>query len=181
MMGGAVDPVTLTMYDSRQTLGQGNLALYDELYPALRLYQQNKGTMNEKQILECMKHKPGAPLDPSITDGLKQIMDGDPNGGALTRLKHEQYDTLQKTAYDSSWLFRRSLDVSRVTGYPPVTFVVSADCTSSDKSKVVNFSDYPGALYDADKRWPFAQDCAKRFINLSGDQATSGPTNQALE
>jgi hypothetical protein len=117
--GGAIDPITLTMYRARQTLGDGNLALFNELYPALKFYEQTKGSMSKEQILACMDDKPGPPLDPSIKRGLKQVMDGNPNGGALTMLRHEQFDTLQKVAYDSSWLFRRSLDVSRLFGYLP--------------------------------------------------------------
>jgi len=188
--GSAIDPATLTMYDARQTLAAGNLAVYDELYPALRFYQQNNNSMSKDQILACMSHKPPPPLDLSITRGLKQIMDGNPNGGALTMLRHEQFDTLQNVAYDKSWLFRRSLDLSRLTGYPPITFVVSAACMSSDPAYVVNFKDFGGALYDPDKRWPFAQECANRFINLVdspesseieiGAPASREAVNQAL-
>lgn len=179
MAGGAIDPVSLTMYDARQTLGEGNLAVYDELYPSLRFYQQNKATMSKEQIIACIEHKSPA-VEPSIVHGLQQTMDGKPEMGALTMLKHEQQDTLQKKAYDTSWMFRRSLDVSRFTGYPPVTFVVAAECTSTDPAKVVNFKDYKGPLYDFDSRWPFARDCATRFVDLSSSSTTSGAVNQAL-
>ena len=115
-----------------------------------------------------------------IVRGLQQTMDGKPEMGAITMLQHEQQDTLQQKAYDASWLFRRSLDVSRLTGYPPVTFVVDAACTSADSGKVVNFKDYKGALYDFDSRWPFAQDCASRFVDLSSSPASSAAVNQSL-
>ena len=46
MAGGAIDPVTLTMYDARQTLAAGNLAVYDELYPPLQFYAQIKGKIS---------------------------------------------------------------------------------------------------------------------------------------
>jgi hypothetical protein len=181
MSGGAVDPVTLTMFDARQTLGAGNLAVYDELYPPLRFYEQNKGKMTNEQILECIDHRTGNKVvDPSITRGLRQTMDGKPESGARTMLEHEQRETLQGVAYDKSWLFRRSLDVSRLTGYPPVTFVVSAACTSIDKTKVVDFANYKGPLYDFASRWPFADDCAKLFIDLSSSPTTGAAVDQAL-
>ena len=181
MSGTGIDPVTLTLYDARETLAAGNLAVYDELYPSLRFYQQNKNTMSKEQILSCVDGRTGShAVDPSISAGLKQTMEGQPEKGALTMLKHEQKDTLQRVAYDKSWLFRRSLDVSRLVGYPPVTFVVSADCKSNDKSKVVDFKDYPGALYDFPSRWPFAEACANRFVDLAASPATSSVVDDAL-
>ena len=180
MSGGAIDPVTLTMYDARQTLADGNLAVYDELYAPLQFYAQNKGKMSNEQIIECVKHKPGKPADPSSVQGLQQTMDGKPASGALTMLRHEQEDTLQAVAYDKSWLFRRSLDVSRLTGYPPITFVVAAGCKSPDPSKVVDFADYSGPLYDFKSRWPFAQDCARRFVQLADGPGSGDAVNAAL-
>lgn len=180
MAGGAIDPVTLTMYDARQTLATGNLAVYDELYPPLQFYAQNKGKMSKEQIMACVKHKPGKAADASSIDGLQQIINGRPKVGALTMLRHEQEDTLQDVAYDKSWLFRRSLDVSRFTGYPPITFVVAAECNSADASRVIDFKNYSGPLYDFKSRWPFAQDCAGKFIELADSPATSGAVNQAL-
>lgn len=175
MNGAGIDPVSATMYDARQTLGAGNLAVYDELYPSLRFYQENKATMSSQQIMGCIKNKPGTPVDPSITKGLQQTMDGHGTDGAITMLMHEQQDTLQKTAYDSSWTFRRSLDVSRLTGYPPVQLAMTADCSSSDPSKIVDFKNFPGPLYDFQSRWPFAKACANQFVSLA-DSPTSGPS-----
>ncbi len=173
--GGGIDPVSAAMYDARQTLGAGNLAVYDELYLSLRFYQENKGTMTSQQIMSCVKNKPGTPVDPSLTKGLQQTMDGHGTDGAITMLMHEQQDTLQKTAYDSSWMFRRSLDVSRLTGYPPVQLVMSADCSSGDASKIVDFKNFPGPLYDFQSRWPFAKACANQFVSLA-DAPSSGPS-----
>ena len=90
--GGGIDPVSATMYDARQTLGAGNLAVYDELYPSLKFYQENKATMSSQQIMSCIKNKPGTPVDPSITKGLQQTMDGHGTDGAITMLMHEQQD-----------------------------------------------------------------------------------------
>ena len=175
-----VDPVTLTMYDARQTLAAGNLSVYDEIYPSLRFYQKNKATLSHTQIIDCLQHKPGTPVDPDIVRGMQQTLNGQSEAGALTLLKHEQQVTLQTDAYDKSWLFRRSLDVSRYTGYPPITYVVDAACTSKDLSRVVNFKDYPGALYDFDSRWPFARDCANRFVDLSESPASRTAVEGAL-
>lgn len=181
MSNSGIDPVSLTMYDARQTLATGNLAVYDELYPALRFYQRSKGKLSKSQMVECLRHKPGSGVDASILRGMQQTMDGNAEGGALTMLKHEQQQTLQTDAYDRSWLFRRSLDVSRYTGYPPVTYVVDAACTSNDPSRVVNFKDYPGALYDFDSRWPFARDCATKFVDLSASPASRDAVDRALD
>ena len=180
MAGGAIDPVTLTMYDARQTLAAGNLAVYDELYPPLQFYAQNKGKMSKEQMMECVKHKPGKAADASSVIGLQQMLDGDPKIGAMTMLLHEQKGTLQKVAYGKSWLFRRSLDMSRLTGYPPVTYVVAAECTTTDASRVVDFKNYSGPLYEFKSRWPFAQDCASKFIELADSPSTRGAVNQAL-
>ena len=102
-------------------------------------------------------------------------MDGHGTDGAITMPMHEQQDTLQKTADDSSWIFRRSLDVSRLTGYPSVQLAMSADCSSADPSKIVDFKNFLGPLYDFQSRWPFAKACANQFVSLA-DAPASAPS-----
>ena len=166
---------------AKSTLGAGNLAVYDELYPPLRFYQQNKGTMSNEQIMACMDQKPGEPLDPSVKQGLRETMDGHPEQGATTMLKHEQQDTLQQAVYDST-LFNRTVDLDKMTGYrlAPMQYVVSSGCTSTDANRIVDFSKYKGDLYNFSDRWPFAKDCASKFIQLSEDPRTSASVQQEL-
>jgi hypothetical protein len=131
--------------------------------------------------MACLDQKPGAPLDDSIKLGIRQTMSGQPEAGAMTMLKHEQQDTLQQSVYDST-MFRRTVDIDKLSGYriAPMQFVVSSECTSADVSRVVNFANYKGDLYDFDDRWPFTRDCANKFIQLSGDSASSASIAEEL-
>lgn len=178
---GVVDPVTLAKYDARETLGVGNLAVYDELYPPLRFYQQNKGHMTNDQIMACMDHKRGSPpVHESTLRGLRQTMNGDGAGGAITMLRHEQRDTLQASVYDRSWMFRRGLNIAKLTGWPSMKLAFSAACETSDPGKNVDFRDYSGQLYNFDARWPFAREAANRFVSLAGNPASAGDISRSL-
>lgn len=181
--GGGVDPITLTMYSSRQALGDGNKGVYDELYPPLRFYQENKGTMSKAQIMACLDHKPGAPLHPDIRTGIQQTMDGQGARGAITMLHHEQADTLQ-SMYDDNWALRRGLDVARLTGIPATKLVMTADCGGADALHTVDFKNYGSRLtdrlYNFDDRWKFTQDAAGRFVQLTDSPATKPGIDQAL-
>lgn len=179
--GGAIDPVTLTEFGARQALGDGNRAVYDELYPPLRVYDQLKGQQTGQEIMSCMDHKPGTPIDPSIRRGIEQTVDGHGEQGALTMLKHEQQDTLQSTVYDKSPAMRAGLFLNSLVGYPAVQLVVANQCTSSDPAKVVDFKNYPGKLYNFNDRWPFAIDSAQRFNSLAKAPETRGDVERALK
>ncbi len=65
--------------------------------------------------------------------------------------------------------------MSRVTGYPPVQLVMTEDCSSADPSKIVDFKNFPGPLYDFQSRWPFAKACANQFVSLA-DAPSSAPS-----
>lgn len=168
-----------------ETLADGNLAVYDELYPPLRFYQQNKGVLNNKQILECMTEKPGAPVDQQILSGLQQVMQDDPVSGALTMLKHEQEDTLQKAVYDESWIMRRAIDVGDYSGgvLGSMQLVFDAKCSSDNLRLVVDFNDDKyddGHLYNFQDRWGFAQDCAQKFVDLASAPDTESAIMKSL-
>lgn len=167
-------------------LGAGNLAVYDELYPPLRFYQQNKGVLDNEQILKCMTEKPGAPVDPQILSGLEQIMKGDPIGGSLAMLKHEQEDTLQKAVYDKAWIMRRAIDVGDYFGgwLGSMQLVFDAKCSSDDSGLIVDFNDDKyddGHLFVFQDRWPFAQDCAQKFVDLADGRGTKAAILKSLQ
>lgn len=162
--------------------GPGNQAVYDELYPPLSFYQNAKACgFSNDEVKACLKNAPGAPLHPSITKGMDRVMAGDPAGGARTMLEHEQKDTLQKSVYDSWWT-RRGLQANEMTGgvFASENLVYTAECQGKPGDAHIDFADYPGRIYDFDSRWPFAQDAARKFGDLTANPATNAGIRSSL-
>lgn len=166
----------------RDVLAEGNGAVFEELYPALRFYDRTKGTLTPEEVKACLAHVKGndqKPLPAAIQQGLSQVMEGHANEGALTLLTHEQEVTLQRSVYDS-WRFKTALDVNRMTGnaISPIDLAFSAKCTTADPSRSVQFSSSDGRLQNFKDRMPYAKKVADRFIELSED---AGSREQMLQ
>ena len=167
---------------ARPVAGPGNLAVYDELYPPLRFYQLGKAQgMTNDQIMSCLESKPGPTLNEAITTGIKQMMNGDPAQGANTMLYHEQHDTLQHSVYDS-YFNSFGLRLNELTGDRLVSerLVFSEHCIPGPTDQSLDFADYPGHITDFESRWPFAQDVATRFGNLSSNPQTAPAIQSSL-
>lgn len=162
--------------------GPGNKAVFDELYPPLNFYHEAKAAgLNNDEIKACLRNAPDGKLDQAITRGMDQVMDGNAQAGALTMLKHEQQDTLDKAVY-SSWWTRRGLQANEVTGGALASedLVFTQNCQASGNDPHINFADYPGHIYDFDSRWPFAQAAASKFGGLTSNPATSSGIDSSL-
>ena len=162
--------------------GPGNKAVFDELYPPLSFYQQAKAAgFSNDEIKACLKSAPGKPLDPSITNGINQVMAGKPMNGAKLMLQHEQKDTLQESVYNGYWT-KKGLWLNEVTGgtFASENLVYTENCRGAPGDPHIDFADYPGRIYNFKERWPFASDAADKFGTLTSNPATEPGISSSL-
>lgn len=155
-------------------LGKGNQAVFEEMYPAMRFYEDH----GVEKLQACADSRQ-PPLPPSIVDGFKAAARGETSKGAVMMLENEQKITLQKAVYDeqefadviqlnqahaSAWYG----GIAKKFGAEDIKLHLSAECNSGPSVKFTGKN-----LADYDERWPYAKSVADAFHhdkqNLKGE------------
>ncbi|WP_419807511.1 DUF2515 family protein [Sphingomonas sp.] len=161
-------------------LGDGNKAVFEELQPVYNFYAAN----GMDGLKRCGPERQ-PPVPDGVMNGFEQAdrarATNDPDlarQGTLSMLRHEQFVTLQKSAYDDP-LFRRALEINQKWNDRPVpTFgqtqptkvVFDSACAAADAPAIEMAG---GNLGDKPWRWGFAAATAEKFDELSRSQSST--------
>ena len=163
---------------SLEKLGDGNKAVFEEMYPAYEFYKKH-GIEGLKQC--ASKREPEA-LPPKVVKGFEKADQGLKQGdqslmesGAETMLEQEQKVTLQKSAYDDK-LFREALEDNQrwQEGWwqqwvpewysRPTKVVFSSQCSNPFAP---SFEMSGGNLGDPKWRWDYAKGTTQKFNEIA--------------
>jgi hypothetical protein len=167
----------------RWHLAKGNVAVFRDIYPAIRLYADFADS-NRAGVLAALKT--GNHAEDPIHDALAPIPPGsNPDSedcwtAGVKLAKHEQETTLQREVYDS-WIFKTMLRIGRlppVSHFFPIFLSFGTSCGRLDGRRTVAFK---GRLEDSDDRVAFAQEVLFRFRELTGAAATNIMVVKELE
>jgi hypothetical protein len=174
---GITDDSGLLAKSTIRKLGDGNKAVFEEMYPAHEFYGKN----GIDALKRCASER-NPPLPNNVLKGFVQADEGrakhDPalvHKGAETMLWQEQIVTLQKAAYDDA-LFQRALEVNQkwsegwlpTFGFAQPNKVVFDEACSADGAPFFEMAG--GNLGDPNWRWAFAQGTTQRFSDLVARQ-----------
>ena len=153
-------------YDIRKILGDGNLAVFNDIYPALLFYANNKGCATSDQIQECLEDAPSnLDISEDLIMAFEDIESGKYDQAALKMLREEQEGPVQSVVFDRTWM-RLMNKLNRGSGgrLANTDLALAADC-ETDEAHMVFYQDDFGPIEDFDNRWKFATSVFDAFGN----------------
>ena len=184
--GYRVDPRTSSAAYALRTLGKGNGAVFADVYPTHKFYQEH----GSRGLAACGASRPGGPLPRSVTEAFTRLdaNDGHPSAedvraSAQLMIGHEQTDILQPGVFDDPafartlWASQRGRQVfgslAEWGGARPVEVALSAGCAGATSLEFTG-SD-PSNL---SPRLPYARAVVDAFGQAVGGQQRSLVTNE---
>lgn len=163
-----------------EALTNGNKAVFKDIYPAHRFYQEH----GLDRLMECADERP-RPLDKKVLDGFSDIDSGRSDTGSMKILQHEQMDVLQARDVLGNERVSDSMEtnqsaseykIGRAFGAQETSVSFTAECKGDPK---VTFHGTNPA--DPNQRWPYAQDVVKKFHEIKDEPATMGQLKKIAE
>lgn len=139
---------------SNETLGVGNVAIFDNIYPTLKMYelsQKAQPPMTYDELMKCLDGKIDNENLKKLKKPLKFMFAGKGNDAAIKIAKHEQEEIVQDSMWDSKWMWVQATANMILQGLPadPNVYFV-ADC-SKPSDRELEFPSWKNLAY-ADTR-----------------------------
>lgn len=90
------------VFASDTMLGKGNVAIFENIYPALKMYQESIPPMSVDELISCLEKNIGdkKTLDP-LLDSIKEMTSGNGDNAAILIAEHEQKEVIEKAMWNS--------------------------------------------------------------------------------
>ncbi len=153
-------PLAGTMKDA---LGQGNRAVYEEIYPVHQFYEKH----DLDKLRECASKRSPNGVPPSVVRGFEKIDAGDSKTGSLLILQHEQHDVLQPLVFDRSDIgaMMATNQAASKAGLPLAQETKVAFSSRCNGQTEAIFTGSNPATYE--QRWPFASKVGDTFDHFA--------------
>lgn len=88
---------------NNEQLGVGNQAIFDNIYPTLKLYQTSVPPLTREQLLKCLNERLANNKDQreALTDAVGKMFDGKNTEAAIAIAMHEQKEIVENAMWKS--------------------------------------------------------------------------------
>ncbi|TRX73413.1 DUF2515 family protein [Pseudomonas mangiferae] len=129
-----------------EVLGKGNVAIFQNIYPILKVYQTARPPLTDEQLLKCIKrHLVNLKEEhrKNLLEAIQLMMKNYPQAAALAIAEHEQSVVVQNAMWDDNLLVAQAW-INAQTGEIAVDQSVyfTSGCDKSDSTRL----SFPGDL-----------------------------------